>query len=124
MIIFNFLKSKYCLLFIVLILTILSFFYIYNKGFSRGIEQEKAKAAIEYSIALEKALKDREEKQKKAIEEAVKLNEAKKKTEIIYKEKIVTIEKLIENNKNLTSEVCKLNEEEYKQFKESLEAIK
>ncbi len=120
----NFLTSKTGLILIAVILTLSTFYYTYNKGFNTGVEREKTESAIQYSIALQNALKVREEQQKKAIEEAVKLTEAKKKTEIVYKEKIVTVEKLIKDNKNLTSEVCKLSDEEFDTIKKSLEAIK
>lgn len=118
-VIFNFFNTKIGQAVGLILIACIGLWYINNRAYSKGYD-----SGISYQLqiqqeAVSKLLKEKEILQEQANKETVETVKVETKIVTVYKDKIKEVEKLVYKYQD-----CKMDDKDFTEYKEMLEAIK
>ena len=113
----SFIGSKYFIYFLFLFIILLSFYGTYHIGFNNGKSKEKLRLEQEYSVILEKRIKENEEVLKREFDKILENQKEKVRVEKVFVDREKIVEKIIEKSTSgLSNLQCEMSDEELEQL--------
>ena len=96
----------------------------YQIGYSKGVDNEKNRLAVEYAQVLEVKMKENSARLTREFEEKLKIQKENAEKEIVYKDRVKIVKEIIEKSPSLNKKECNIEDELVVEFNKNTRRVK